>query len=136
MTYQMFDPGYSIGIEFMRDCGELLSMVLYSENWGTSIFEILIALARAIFLGDPSALLMQILTEVIQEFLQDMLLNLITEGIQHIASEITSPGDILIMNAWDVAKAGYSGWSLSFFNSINWQNMAMEVYGKLKIPMM
>ena len=134
MTYQMFDPGYSIGKEFMRDCGELLSMVLYSENWGTSIFEILIALARAIFLGDPSALLMQLLTEVIQEFLQDMLLNLITEGIQHIASEITSPGDIIIMNAWDVAKAGYSGWSLSFFNSVNWQNMAMEVYGKLKIP--
>ena len=134
MTYQMFDPGYSIGKEFMRDSGELLSMVLYSENWGTSIFEILIALARAIFLGDPTALLMQVLTEVLQEFLQDMLLNLVTEGVQHIASEITSPGDIIIMDAWDVVKAGFSGWSLSFFNSVNWANMAMEVYGKLKIP--
>jgi hypothetical protein len=134
LTYQMFDPGYSIGKEFMRDSGELLSMVLYSENWGTSIFELLIALARAIFLGDPSALLMQILSEVLQEFLQDMLLDLITEGIKQIASEITSPGDIIIIDAWDVIAAGYSGWSLSFFNSTNWANMAMKVYSKLKIP--
>jgi hypothetical protein len=132
MTYKMFDGGFSIGNEFMRDTGELLNLVLYSENWGTNIAEILIDIAWGLFTGDWTALLTDILMEVLQEFLQDMLLNLITDGIQQVAAEIGDPGEGIINSAWNVVKGSFSGWSLGNFSLSVWNDMAGEIYNELK----
>ncbi len=134
LTYQMFDGGYSIGKEFMSDIGELMDLVKYSENWGTSIFEILRDIIVGLITGDPLAILKDILMEVLQEFLQNMLLHLITDGVHQVTAEIGPPGEPIVNTAWDVIKSNYSGWSIGFFSSANWGNMAGEIYKKLKNP--
>jgi len=134
MTYRMFDAGYSIGKEFMRDIGELLNLVLYSENWGTSIAEILIDIIYGLITGDFTALLIDILMEVLQEFLQDMLLNLITEGVHQISAELGYPGEEIVNVSWDLVKSGFSGWSLGGFSLPTWNKMAGRIYSELKDP--
>jgi len=134
MTYQMFDGGFSIGNEFMKDVGELVNLVMYSENWGTSITEILIDIVWGIITGDWTALLIDILMEVLQEFLQDMLLNIITEGIQMVSAEIGYPGEGIINGAWNVVKNNFSGWSFGGFSQSVWNDMAGEIYNELKQP--
>ncbi|RLD35601.1 MAG: hypothetical protein DRI73_02265, partial [Bacteroidetes bacterium] len=96
LTYQMFDGGYSIGKEFMADIGELISLVSYSENWGTSIAEILKDLIIALATDNPLPILKDILMEVLQEFLQNMLLSLITDGVHHVSAEIGQPGETIV----------------------------------------
>jgi hypothetical protein len=134
MTYQMFDPGYSVGKEFMKDIGELMNLVLYSENWGTSIAEVLLDIAWGLITGDWTALLIDILMEVLQEFLQSMLLNLITEGIHQVTAELGDFGEGIVNGAWNVIKDSYSGWSLGGFSQISWNSMAGEIYHALRDP--
>ena len=134
LTYQMFDGGYSIGKEFMSDIGELMSLVAYSENWGTSIAEILKDIIVGLFTGNPLAILKDILMEVLQEFLQNMLLHLITDGVHEVTAEIGPPGERFVNSAWGVIESNYSGWSLGFFSATNWKNMAGDIYKELKDP--
>lgn len=134
MTYRMFDAGYSIGKEFMRDIGELLNLVLYSENWGTSIAEVLIDIIYGSLTSDWTALIADILMEVLQEFLQDMLINLITEGVHQISAELGNPGDVIVNTSWDIVVSGYSGWSLGGFSLPTWNKMAGRIYSELKDP--
>jgi hypothetical protein len=134
LTYQMFDGGYSIGKEFMSDIGELVNLVKYSENWGTSIFEIIRDIIVGLATGDPLAIIKDILMEVLQEFLQNMLLNLITDGVHQVTAEIGPPGENIVNTAWDVIKDNYSGWSIGLFSASNWGDMAGEIYKELKDP--
>ena len=132
MTYQMFDPGYTAGKEFVRDIGELLNLVLYSENWGTSIAEILLDIGWGLITGDWTALCIDILMEVLQEFLQSMLLKLITEGIHQVTAELGSPGESIINNAWKIIKKEFFGWSFGPFSQTVWDDMAGKIYSALK----
>jgi len=134
LTYQMFDGGYSIGKEFMSDIGELISLVKYSENWGTSIFEIIRDIVVGLATGDPLAIIKDVLMEVLQEFLQNMLINLITDGVHQVTAEIGPPGEKIVNNAWGVIEGNYSGWSIGLFSATNWESMAGEIYKELKDP--
>jgi hypothetical protein len=132
MIYRMFDGGYSIGKEFMRDTGELMNLVLYSENWGTSISEILLDILIGVFTGDWAELIFDIIKEVLQEFLQDMLMDLITEGVDQISAELGDPGKTIINTSWKVIKNSYSSWSLGDFTESVWNKMAGEIYRELR----
>ena len=134
LTYQMFDGGYSIGKEFMADIGELISLVSYSENWGTSIAEIIKDIIVGLITGNPLAILKDIFMEVLQEFLQNMLLTLIRDGVHYVTAEIGPPGENIVNNAWGVIESNYSGWSLDFFSASDWEDKAGDVYKELKDP--
>lgn len=134
MVYHLFDPSYRMGLEFIHDVGDLINMLFYSDQYVPSLVETLLEMILRILLGDPLSAIINLVLEMVMNFLQSQLLDLIGEGIQQTAALLPNGGEQVVMAAWHDIRDQYSGWSsfLGGFSSDTWSHMKGLIYDHFK----
>ncbi len=134
MVYDLFDPAHQMGNAVVGDIGELINLVFWGDQFLPGIVEMFLDFIKDVLSGDPLGALANLALDLVKEFLEMQMMDLIGEGIQQAAALLPYPGEDIVMAAWHDVAAHYSGWKsfLGGFSQDSWQHMKGLIYNQLK----
>ncbi|MBN1132453.1 MAG: T9SS type A sorting domain-containing protein [Bacteroidales bacterium] len=135
MVCDLFNEGYRLGSEMFYNFGDLISFVVYSNDWMTSLLDILLGMVQsAMGMGGAQEVFQELMQITVQELIKVEIYNRVTEAVAMAGAEVGPPGDIILMNAWEEVWSEYAtGWT-TVFGEDQWDNIVRDVAGMLKVP--
>ncbi|MEJ2050533.1 MAG: SpaA isopeptide-forming pilin-related protein, partial [Calditrichota bacterium] len=133
MVNELFNDGFSIGIEATHDLGDLISFIFFSDEWVKKLIKILIDLIKAMEPGGSQSMLNDLLQMLFEEALKYAVLQMVTDGVEMAAAEVPSPGEEMINAIWRDVREEYCGFPDLSLNPTNWNHVKSLVYDMIKV---
>ena len=134
MVSELFPEGMATGNEAINDVAELISFIYYSDEWGSSLIDILIALAKSI--GNTTEGAQEIMQEIMQTLIREVIkieiMNLVTDGIKQAAAPLDDRIEEVLLTVWNSVKEEYCGYPRISFSNTGWNRVKQMVYGTMK----
>ena len=133
IVHELFDDGFTIGIEATHNVGDLISFIFYSDDWVHKLLTILLDLVKAMEPGGSRDLMNDLLQMLMEEAIKQAVLDMVTEGVELAAAEVPAPGEQMINAIWRDIKKEYCGYPDLSLSPSNWSHVKSLVYDMLKI---
>ena len=118
----------------IHNMGDLVSFIFFSDDWTQDLITIFIKIMQAVVSQNYGDLLRELLDILIREVMKQVIISMVGEAIQQIASQLNAYAEHVIIDAWAIVRAQYSGFPHFGFGSSGWNAVKSMVYDFLKDP--
>jgi hypothetical protein len=133
MVYDMWDSATSAGNESIRDLGDLIGFIFFSDGWQFSIIQLLLSILESV--ENPSEFMYALLNFFIKEMIRQAIIQGVSYAIDQVSVLLPDPGPEIIQTGWNQVKAHYSGiLGGTMFGSAGWNAARSAVFQILEYP--